>query len=152
MKIKLEEPFKTRWRNGYIVTNPENRKNICLVNNDKDRTTVSYARYLMCVKLGYVLSNEFEVDHIDDDKTNDDINNLQVLTWQQNKLKEDQRFTLFEQEHYAFICEICGTHFLQDLRQGYKFKMTGIFPACSKSCGNIKASISLKNFYREKIV
>lgn len=93
MKIELQEPFKSIWRNGYLVTNPENRRNVCLVNNVGDRTTISYARYLMSIKLGMFISSEFEVDHKDNDKTNDDIDNLQLLTQQQNlqKFKDLQK-------------------------------------------------------------
>ena len=105
----------------------------------------------MCVKLGYILSNEFEVEHIDNDKTNDNINNLQVLTKKENKLKEDYRFTLFEQEHHAFTCEICGTCFLRSLKQGHKFRTTGIISTCSRACGNIKTSISLKITNKKKV-
>ena len=45
-------------------------------------------RYLMCVHLGYILPTELEVDHKDNDKTNDDFNNLQILTKEQNRIKE----------------------------------------------------------------
>lgn len=97
MKIDLQTPFKELWKTGYIVTNTENRRNVCLVNSEQDRTTISYARYLMCVKLGYILSSEYEVDHIDDDKTNDSIGNLQVLTKKENlqKFKESQKRKTF---------------------------------------------------------
>jgi len=80
MKIELEEPFNSMWSYGYLVTNPKNRKNICLVNNrlDDTRTTISYARYLISVKLGMFISKDYEVDHIDDDKTNDNIDNLKL--------------------------------------------------------------------------
>jgi len=51
MKIELEYPFNITWKRGYIVTNPENRKNVLLYNSQPDRTTISYARYLMSVSL-----------------------------------------------------------------------------------------------------
>lgn len=87
MKIELQEPFKSIWKYGYLRINRENRKALDLFNSNENRTTISYARYLMCVKLGYILSSEFEVDHIDNDKTNDDVNNLQVLTINEHKEK-----------------------------------------------------------------
>lgn len=92
MKINLESPFKEMYKSGFVVTNPENRKNVILYRTGKNNTTVSYARYLMSVKVGYIIPVGLEVDHIDDDKTNDDINNLQILTKQQNRKKADELF------------------------------------------------------------
>ena len=86
-KITLESPYKDFWRFGYLVTNSENRRNVILFNSSKDRSTVSYARYLMSVKLGRFLTDEEHVDHRDEDKTNDAISNLQILTPGQNALK-----------------------------------------------------------------
>lgn len=145
MKIELDEPFSHFYRFGYIVVNPENRRNVVLFNSQEDRTTISYAKYLMCVKLGYILTPEFEVDHIDDDKTNDFIDNLQVLTKAQNKLKQEYRFAMFEQEHYGFICPICNINFLRDKRRSYQYISTGKQPTCSRMCGYIQTSITLKN-------
>ncbi len=112
MKIDLEEPYKSLWKNGYLVINNQNRKNVCLVNDDSDRTTVSYARYLMSVKLGYLVPDHLEVDHKDDDKTNDDINNLQLLTPEQNKLKENLRYKTQDQISYGYECANCGVSFI----------------------------------------
>lgn len=92
MKIELESPFKEKWKCGYIVVNPENRRNVILYNTGETSTTISYARYLMSVKLGYIVPDGLEVDHKDDDKTNDDINNLQILTKPQNREKADELF------------------------------------------------------------
>ena len=94
MKIDLEYPYNTLWNNGYIVINPEGRRNVVLFNSQIDRSTVSYARYLMSVKLGRFLTDQEEVDHIDNNKTNDDPNNLQILTPEQNR--EKTTFTLHQ--------------------------------------------------------
>ena len=91
MKIKLENPYKERYKFGYVVMNRENRKHIILYNSNKDRTTTSLARYLMSVKLGYLVPETYEVDHKDNDKTNDSIDNLQLLTQTENKIKEGLR-------------------------------------------------------------
>lgn len=84
MKIQLELPYKDDWKFGYLVTNPEKRKTIILFNNNKQRSSVSYARYLMACKLKRYLSPEEQVDHIDNDKTNDTLSNLQILTGTEN--------------------------------------------------------------------
>lgn len=143
MKIELEEPFKSKWKDGYLVINPENRRNICLVNNKLNRTTISYARYLMCVKLGYILSDEYEVDHKDDDKTNDDINNLQVLTQEQNKLKQHYNYIMTQQNVYGVHCAYCGMPFLlteRKVNMKLAQNVENIF--CNRSCSN-----NYKTFY-----
>ena len=87
MKIELKEPFKSKWKFGYLVVNSENRRNIILYNSPKERTTISYARYLMSVSLGKEIQKELVVDHIDNDQTNDTIENLQLLTLKENNKK-----------------------------------------------------------------
>ena len=136
MKIELEEPFKSLWRNGYLVVNSENRRNVCLVNDKFDRTTISYARYLMCVKIGYILSDEYEVDHINDDKTDDRIVNLQILTKAQNREKENLRYLTYEQVSHGYHCAYCKLPFiiterLKNMR--IKQSTTGL-AFCSKEC------------------
>lgn len=139
MIIELQEPFKSKWNKGYLVVNQENRKNIILYNSEADRTTISYARYLYSVYLGYEVPSEFEVDHKDDDKTNDDINNLQLLTQQQNIDKSNKQRIIL----YYFICPICNKPFSLNGKQLGQ-RRDKIFPTCSVMCGNIKKSITLK--------
>jgi hypothetical protein len=91
LKIELQSPYKEKWKYGYLVTNKENRKHVVLYNSDSDRTTTSYARYLMTVHLGKEIPKGYEVDHIDHDKTNDVLSNLQVLSSLENKEKENLR-------------------------------------------------------------
>lgn len=127
MLIELDEPFKSMWRKGYLVDDGEGRQRVVFYNSEQDRSAMTYARYLMCVKLGYILPTELEVDHKDDDKSNDDINNLQVLTGPQNKAKEmarRQREGLLggrldelglPEEVNGLQCAYCETNFLLDV-------------------------------------
>ena len=87
MKITVEPPFAGIWKHAYLVTNRENRNMVCLVNDSKDRTTIALARYRMAIKLGRMLRDDEQVDHIDNDKTNDDIENLQILSPEENRAK-----------------------------------------------------------------
>lgn len=48
------------------------------------RRTVSYPRHLMMVHLDRELEYWETVDHIDEDFTNDDMDNLQILTRAEN--------------------------------------------------------------------
>lgn len=101
MKIELEEPYKSDWKHGYIVTNRENRKHVILYNSPKDRSTVSYARYLMACSLGKYIDDGFEVDHIDNDKTNDVLSNLQILSKKENLNKSNPAYCLTKQNGWV---------------------------------------------------
>ena len=111
IKIELQEPYKSIWKCGYIVTNKENRKNVILYNSNNDRSTVSYARYLMSVYLGRFLDKDEEVDHIDNDKTNDSFNNLQILSKIENIRKSSKGITVTKHgtlSMYRYCkCDLC---------------------------------------------
>lgn len=133
-KITLQPPYSSRWKAGYIVTNREGRKTVILFNSDSDRTSTQYARYVLAVKLGRFLDETEEADHIDNDKTNDDIANLQVLTVQQHRAKSD---SLRTKAMVKIRCPTCGVDFLR--RRG----VTQVAPAlkgkitcCSAMCSN----------------
>lgn len=138
MKIELEEPFASKWSKGYIVVNSENRRNVVLYNSENDRTTISYARYLMSVKLGYEVPDHLEVDHRDDDKTNDDINNLQLLTPEENKDKENKRRAEITVAKQTVICKNCNCSFEIDTsyyNKKIKAGNSNIF--CSVKCRSL---------------
>ena len=132
MKIELQYPFNTKWSRGYLVTNKEPRRNVILYNSNRDRTTVSYARYLMSVHLKRFLESDEQVDHIDHNKLNDSLDNLQVLSEFENRAKEVKR----KGRQKALIkCPICGNKF--SIRKGnsqaipaYKGKIC----TCSRNC------------------
>lgn len=133
MKISLLPPYSNDWRFGYIVINPESRKTVILFNNSKDRSSVSYARYLMSTSLGRYLTNEEQVDHIDDDKTNDVISNLQILTAKENMAKCIRGETLVD-----FKCPVCSKGFQLTARQSHR-----INPCCSRHCGGKKGRLKV---------
>lgn len=95
MKIELLHPFDNDWDYGYLIKNREKRQILCLYKcngGTEKRKTIAYARYLVSVREGRYLKDTEYVDHIDEDKTNDSIENLQILTDLENK-----------QKHAAFI-------------------------------------------------
>lgn len=87
MKIILQYPYSKDWKHGYIVINKDNRRTLILYNSQSNRSSTQYARYLLSVKLGRYLTDGEHVDHIDNDKTNDHIDNLQILSAKQNNTK-----------------------------------------------------------------
>ena len=95
------------------------------------RKTISYARYLMSVKEGRILNEDEHVDHKDDDKTNDDINNLQILSLRENNIKEAKRRGL---KMVVLKCPYCGTIFEKRKRDSFLQNNRLRYNACSKHC------------------
>lgn len=65
------------------------------------------SRYRMAVKLGRELLETEHVDHYDEDKTNDKIDNLQILTPEENSLKSAR----FRHPKKPRLCVICKKEF-----------------------------------------
>lgn len=129
MKITTDYPYDEYV--GYLCINPENRRNVCLVHKiTKKRTTVSYARYLMAVSEKRILNKNEQVDHMDEDKTNDILSNLQILTQIANTRKSviDRNRT---QKMVELKCPSCDSIFIKPFnytQKGYHYNV------CSKEC------------------
>jgi hypothetical protein len=144
MKIELEEPYKSLYKSGYIVINKENRRMVLLSRADKSQTTTSYARYLYSVKLGHLVPDDLHVDHINDDCTDDRIENFQLLTPEQNRLKQEQKYREYIQIKHNMICNNCNKPFVLTDRQLKMKQKAGIKNFyCDKECFT---EYSKKNF------
>lgn len=97
------------------------------------RTTMSYARYLACVKEGRWLEEWEDADHIDDDRMNDDPSNIQVLPRPENLAKRVKGPTMV-----TLVCPTCNESFTRVKRNTHLVK-GGRPTNCSRSCGG-KAS------------
>lgn len=130
-KIDLEYPYNVKWKSGYLVTNRENRKTLLLFNSKDDRSSTQYARYLLAVKLKRFLTEQETVDHIDSDKTNDDISNLQLMSRLDNLLKSSK------QPDVELTCPVCKIVFHRSLTQlrGRKDRIEKGGVTCSRTCG-----------------
>ena len=82
-------------------------------------------RQLYTTIKSYLNKNE-QVDHIDNDKTHDTLENLQILTPRENIIKSSSK-TLHD-----FICGWCDTAFQLESRQMHKSRK--LPPCCSRSC------------------
>lgn len=132
MKIKLEEPFKSKWKFGYLRESKiDGRKRVDLFNSNSDRTTISYARYMMTVHLGSEIPEGYEVDHIDEDNTNDVLNNLQLLTEEEHRMKNSKRQKT-GRNVVTLICPVCGIEFYRERRH---VKVAN--PKCSRRCNGL---------------
>lgn len=127
----MEYPFLQY--NGYLIVNNQNRRMVILRNScTKDMTTISYARYLICVKEKRMLSKEEQVDHIDEDKTNDSVNNLQILSVGDN-IRKNFSNTNRTELMVKLKCPNCNELFTR--RKGNTFLgKKGLFSTCSRKC------------------
>lgn len=94
------------------------------------RRQTTYARWLVEQSLGRRLGENEHVDHIDDDKSNDDLSNLCVLTPRQNHEKEHG-----VAEYIKFRCPECGDwteRLAREVRHTRKQGKAG--PFCGRSC------------------
>jgi len=93
--------------------------------------TQSYPRYLMEQHLGRKLESWEHVDHRNEDFRDNRIDNLQILTQDEN-LSKSKRPTSWKN----FICPICGSNFYREYKR-YKTNQLlykGRGPFCSKRC------------------
>ena len=142
--INLEKPYSDDYKAGYLVTNSENRRIVILIDFNNKKTSTAYARYLLSVKLGRYLNVEEQVDHIDGDKTNDTIENFQILSIGDNnrKSKIETNTTL---KMVEMICPMCKSLFIRRHGNSHLGKK-GKFSACSRNC----LHLYLKNGYSER--
>jgi len=135
MKIELKYPYNEDWRLGYLLHNKSTgRNNVHLRNSDNDLSTTSYARYLMSVHLGRYLEDHEHVDHINDIKSDDRIDNLQILTVLENNYKSAPPKTIV-----SLQCPFCKKEFKRQKRQTHLSKPNNKATYCSRSCS---ASVS----------
>jgi hypothetical protein len=130
MKIRNpEKPFN--FCDCYLVFNKQmSRLMVHYVEKNPFRTrkSVTYARYLMCIKEGRILSTEEEVDHINGDKTDDRIENLQILTAKEN-IRKSFKDNNIERSYSDLICSYCCKKFIR-----FSNQVHGDNNYCSRKC------------------
>lgn len=113
----------------------DGRKHICIVYEDGTRKTKSYPKFLLEQKLQRELVGNETTDHIDNDFTNDSLDNLTVLSNVDNAKKYT---ALHPRKLYYFICGVCGNgskKYLNFVISNWKKKKEG--PFCSRRCAGI---------------
>lgn len=104
-------------------------------NNQKER--INYARFKIQEYLGRLLTTLEEVDHKDENKTNDDISNLQILSKEENVIKTHQIYT----QNIIEVCFKCDRKFvmtpLQQKNRKKNENKGNNGPFCSRKCASI---------------
>lgn len=136
-KVNLDYPFSAHYKCGYLNTNKEPRRVISLIAHNGKRTSVSYARYLMACNLKRYLTKDEHVDHIDNNKLNDVIENLQILSPKENNQKRNKALGIKLADDIELICPVCKKVFHRCSRNTKHKLQKGKSPCCSRKCGGI---------------
>ena len=119
----------------YIYKNKDDRMRIVIKNDDGSMTSKSYPRILMEESLGRPLEPYEDVHHIDGDKTNNSIDNLEVVIHGEHQRHHNPP------KYFDKIvkCQVCNKEFIFTAKQQSNYqidlnrnKRRGI--TCSKRC------------------
>lgn len=132
MKEEVSDYYKKKgYERLYVVTNPEPRRVAMLYKSDGTCMGMSYAKYLYTsTYYEDVDGSIYHIDHINGDKMDDRIENLQKITGRYNRTKDHE-----PREMTLCKCPVCGTEFLSPTRN-LPFHPN---PCCSRHCGGIKS-------------
>ena len=130
MKIEVSDYYKDKVKAAYVVTNLEPRRVCVMVYHDGSKHSMSYAKYLYTSHYKCDIPDGEQIDHINGDKMDDRIENLQKISMNYNLLKDKKGKELVER-----TCPVCGKKFLFEARN-LPFKPN---PCCSRRCGGIKS-------------
>lgn len=148
MKLENNPPFEDY--TAYKVWHKkEGRYMVNLVSETK-RTTISYAKYLLSIHKKRWLNKEEEVDHINGDKSDDRIENLQILTKKENNLKRLKELGI-TRKMVEFKCGTCEEVFVREYNQTHLVKKANKSTYCSRKCSSrhIRESEILKIFRKQ---
>ena len=131
MKEEVSEYYKEKgFKSLYVNVNKEPRRVAILVHEDGNKITMSYAKYLYTSYYKEDVDKSFHIDHINGNKMDDRIENLQKITGNFNRKKDHEG-----KEYIMLTCPVCGREFLFEKRN-LPFKNN---PCCSRKCGGIKS-------------
>ena len=112
-RVKAEHPYDGYWL--YRVWHKKEGRwqaNLVKISDISERTTISFARYVMSVSLGRLLNTDAEhVDHINNNKSDDRLENLQILSPAENKKKQQDFYTETHPNKTEICCSFCGIKF-----------------------------------------
>ena len=132
MKEEISDYYRRKgFDTLYVNVNKEPRRVAILKNSStKETMTMSYAKYLYTSKYQCDIPKEDHVDHINGNKMDDRIENLQAISGYFNRIKDHKHREMVELE-----CPVCHSKFLFPKRN----LSTHPNPCCSRKCGGIKS-------------
>lgn len=155
-----EFPYNEYWVYAPIYHKKENRNYAVLVSklDSRVRTTISYAKYILSVKLKRFLEPQETADHKNEDKLDDRPENLQVLSEEDNRRKYINKRVYHT--NVDLICPNCNKKFTKDIHATH-LSRKGVFTSCSRRCSgilrqrlqmgeNINFSKNVVRIYKEK--
>ena len=114
----------------YVNINKEPRRVATLKYQNRELHSMSYAKYLYTSYYETDVAKGDQVDHINGDKMDDRIENLQVISRKLNTNKSHLKKTYVE-----LTCPVCGEKFLFEKRNLSVHQNH----CCSRRCGGIKS-------------
>lgn len=124
---------------GPYIRKTDHRKFMVIYYSDGSKGTTLYSRYLMEQKMNRELDQDEIVDHINGDKFDDRIENLQIISRKENSAKVFKDNPHWKAPTQIYICPNCGKSFEKnsrivnyELHRRFFTKKSG--PFCSKSC------------------
>jgi len=129
-----------------IYLGKDGRRRVWKTYPDGTKKVTTYARHLVEEKLGRPLTEDETVDHRDRNKQNDNISNLQILSWERHKQKDTKYVKEIE-----ITCILCGTKKKKqpkDVNHNARLGKAG--PFCGRSCAG-KYGAEIQNKRREKL-
>ena len=131
MKEDVSDFYKEKGFNVvYININKEPRRVATLRKPDGTMMSMSYAKYLYTSYYKCDINKYDNIDHINGNKMDDRIENLQVISGKYNRQKDHKK-----KEMLMLICPVCGKEFLYEKRNLSSHPN----PCCSRKCGGIKS-------------
>lgn len=131
MKLEISDYYKNKgYETLYVNINKEPRRVATIRKPNKEMHSMSYAKYLYTSYYKCDIAEGDQIDHINGDKMDDRIENLQIISGNYNILKDKKSKEMIE-----VICPVCGNKFLFPKRN----LSTHPNPCCSRRCGGIKS-------------
>jgi len=135
-KFSGEYPYDDYWIYAPIYHQKEGRNYACLVSKSdhNKRTTISYAKYVISIFLKRELEEWEEVDHINENRLDDVLENLSVISSVENRNKY-----INSRVYHTMVdmnCPNCGEFFTKNIHDTFISK-NGVFTACSRHCAGV---------------
>lgn len=124
-----------RWTGPYFIKS-SGRKIVNVFYSDGTKGTINYSRILMIEKLGRNLNSEEHVDHKDENKANDSVTNLQILSRGKNVSKSFEDNPTRLKRTVVMNCLFCLTPTIFEMKriQERQIKNKCAGPFCGLSC------------------